>query len=133
MSTSTNGTAAPDVKVDERAQLVAGIRALADLVEQNPDLPAPRVLTYQGINGSGPQLLSAAAYLREHDIDFEIVEQSYGAGQVEVRVDLGGGVRYDVDAKREDVCTPRIENGKVVWNLPPELAPAANEPVAKAA
>lgn len=105
----------------ERGDLVSAIRALADLIEQHPELPAPRVFTYAMGRTSGEELVAAGAYLRQHGIGHEVRDNAHGSGRVEICVPLGTDVTYNVDAKREDVCTPRVDGRSVTWDLPDGL------------
>lgn len=104
----------------ERAELVAAVRRLADFIELHPELPLPRVLTYQSAARiTGDDVLTVAARLRKLGYRYS-VKESYG-DRVGIQVPLGADVTFDIDAKREDVCTPRIDGRNVIWDLPAGL------------
>lgn len=121
---------------DERAGLIAGIRALADYLEQHPDLPVSSVVGYgpwvyssaldsrdareQILTTLGPIAASLDRYEpRQHD-RLLTIEQKFAPD-----------VRYEVSARLEDACTPRIRKGKVVWQPPSreELLTAAADAI----
>jgi hypothetical protein len=111
----------------QRVALVAGVRALADWLEEHPDVPA-RVLSYSPLSETDrvraiPELAQIVAAARG---TLTPGTQSYN-GQPCLKRDFGGGVTYHADFYREAVGTARIEDGAAVWDLPEALQPQDEE------
>jgi hypothetical protein len=115
----TEQTGADEAVVDDRAELIQGLRELADFLEAAPDVPTPRwaaahaphYLRY-GETVGARELAAVGGTVTVEDSD------------VIVKREFSGGVCLKVTAKAEDVCVER-EVTKSEFVLPPELAPPA--------
>lgn len=109
---------------EERKGMVAGLRALANFLESTPELPVHFVLGYYTVRGKDAR--EQLGTIVQHLGDFEVKDRAPSDLRLErtfFKSDRPGGlsVQYVVNATREDACTPRVEDGKVVWDLPTEV------------
>lgn len=113
---------APDSGIahDDRREMVAGLRQLADALEANPDMPAPW----------GSITLFAAHVKRDGESEIEVMARAVKA--IPGRVDKGAlgdsyfslsrnfaGLRYELLAGREEVCTRRQVGEREVIKVVP--------------
>ncbi len=108
---------------DARADFIAGLQALAQFYADNPDFPLP----YQGANSpfsvQAPWENRAARFADLVRTLGGDREKTYTDDYAHVTRDFGGGVRVDVWAPRDEVCT-RTKVGTVT-----ELQPDPNAPL----
>lgn len=101
-----------------RAEVVRGLRQLAEFIEQHPDLPAPSWASamlptaYAG-EGAREALAATAEQLAEYTLSDGLTRDYIS---IERRFD--GGVRLTQEISREEACSPAIVDGKVVWQYP---------------
>ena len=107
------------VDVDaKRADLVTGIRELADFIEQHPDVPVPRVWACVWSHAGGDEGFRAACdAMRPHG--FTITDRS---DEVEARCEFSGGVHLYIKARRDRVAERVTEVKKVTEFVLPEWA-----------
>lgn len=110
-----------------RSELLAHARWLLDYLRRHPDIPVCRLVARGGyLYGDRDDLLKQ---LRDHadrlehpvllDDGYSVVLQDRVADEVFWEV---------VVPDRQTVCTPRIDGGKVVWDLPElDIAHVARE------
>ena len=124
---SNNITVAP---VDPRAGYISGLRKLADLLEQHPDLPLP----YGSGNGTFPSLrvtfymlgdtreaFTSTALRFPGPLTKEVRASTYAvAGQLD-------GLHFEVVAYRKDVCERVVTGTREVTKTIP--APGAEVPM----
>lgn len=93
-----------------RAQLVHGIRELADFIEARPELPLPRV--------------SAGIYIYDDNVE-QLATLAEQLGEYRVRIDNDSVIvqrdfpgRVDIHARGYELAIPEIVDGKVVYRAP---------------
>jgi hypothetical protein len=113
---------------DTRAAYTAGLRALADVLDEHPELPLP----YDGTTSP----VCVFAYDREHVATFAKVlpgpvekvyeddDQTFG---FRLR-GLFGGVKFEVIAPRAEVCTRIVKGTREVTREVPDPAALAAVP-----
>lgn len=111
--------------VDKRAQRIADIRAFADYLDEHPDVPVNSVFatgahTFEYNRKTVTRedaLAELATRVRDAGDTATLRFREYGNQDLELRVHVGDVQWYEVWA-RDLVCTPRIQDGKVVWDAP---------------
>lgn len=97
-----------------REELVAGLRAAADLLEAATEIPAPTVATSIYINAYGPSGKDAFRRL------YRLLGVEPKVGDYFVSLPVGPGVTFEFS--KSAVCTRRMEPREVeVYDLDPEL------------
>ncbi len=99
-------------RLASRARLTAGLRDLADFLDEHPELPDGNSASQVVRNTSAvPPLCLGGATVKPHDDrDDVVVKRSFGP------------VAYELQAKRSEVCETRTSVREVVEHVLPEWA-----------
>lgn len=111
--------------VDRRAAYVAGLRALADLIEANPILPLPLDSLGHGFylrSEGAPAALAAleSAGLADRKVEIDETKPDYGfklSGRLH-------GVKIYASAHHRDVCIATGTTTVLTWAYEPAKSPA---------
>lgn len=97
---------------DDKAKVIAGLRQLADFLEATPDALldfAPTIAFY----GATPEAIRALARSGGK------FDKQYVGGILEVSRSFEGGVKYEMNISREQVCTARVVGTREVERTDP--------------
>jgi hypothetical protein len=103
---------------DKRSEYTAGLRALADLLDQHPDLPLPESELSWGVHGQDDPKAAIARIARAVPVN---CEKWYDDDYFRMRFSLHG-FKLRVWATREQVCTKVVTGTQEVT----KMVPAAN-------
>lgn len=96
---------------DDRESVIRGFRALADFLEQHPDVPAPYCST-QNVFAKDKEEVARCARTSTW-------EKDYSQDWFMLRKDFGGSVTLEINISRSEVCR-RVVTGTQVIPASPE-------------
>ncbi len=104
-----------------RAALTAGLRDLADFLDEHPELPDPHVWACTWWHGGGTAEVFRSACEVLFPLGGATVKPDDDRVGVVVKRSFGP-VRYELQAKRSEVCETRTTTREVVEHVLPEWA-----------